>query len=90
MINYLDVESIRPHLRQARVINRQDYLELLKIRDDSPKEQAEVLIEIINQKGTEGFRRFLHVLKNTVAENPGHKDIISALETDAVYQQNNP
>ena len=84
MINTLDVRSIRPHLRQARVINEQDYLELLKIRDDSRNEQAEVLVQIIKQKGTEGFRRFLHVLKDTAAENPGHKDIISALETDSL------
>ena len=84
MINTLDVKSIRPHLRQARVISEQDYLELLKIRDDSHREQAEVLVQIIKQKGTEGFHRFLHVLKYTAAENPGHKDIISALETDTV------
>ena len=84
VIDYLDVESIRPHLRQARVINRQDYLELLKIRDDSPKEQAEVLVEIIKQKGIEGFRKFLHVLKCTAVENPGHMEIISALEPDII------
>ena len=82
------MKSIRPHLRQARVINEQDYLELLKIRDDSPREQAEVLVEIIKQKGTEGFRKFLHVLQDTAAENPGHMEIISALQIDPVYQQN--
>ena len=81
MINTLDVKSIRPHLRQARVISEQDYLELLKIRDDSRNEQAEVLVQIVKQKGTEGFHRFLHVLKGTAAENPGHMEIISALET---------
>ena len=89
VINYLDVKSIRPHLRQARVISEQDYLELLKIRDDSRREQAEALIQIVKRKGIEGFHKFLHVLRYTLAENPGHKDIISALETDAVYQQNN-
>ena len=82
VINYLDVKSIRPHLRQARVISEQDYLELLKIRDDSRREQAEALIQIVKRKGIEGFHKFLHVLRYTLAENPGHKDIISALETD--------
>ena len=84
MTKYLNVKSIRPHLRQARVINEQDYLELMKIRDDSPKEQAEVLVQIIQRKGTEGFRKFLHVLKSTADENPGHRDIISALESKQV------
>ena len=54
------------------------------IRDDSPKKQAEVLVQIIKQKGTEGFHRFLHVLKDTAAENPGHMEIISALEPDII------
>ena len=81
MIKYLDVKSIRPHLRQTRVINEQDHVELLNIRDDSPREQAEALVQIVQRKGTEGFRKFLHVLKSTADENPGHRDIISALET---------
>ena len=53
----------------------------MNIRDDSPKEQAEVLVQIVQRKGTEGFRKFLHVLKSTADENPGHRDIISALES---------
>jgi len=88
VVNTLDVKSIRPHLRQARVISEQDYIELLKMPEDSPRKQAEILVQIVKQKGTEGFRKFLRVLKNTAADNQGHQDIIFALESDIGYQRN--
>ena len=87
MVNTLDVKNIRPHLRQARVISEQDYIELLKMPEDSPRKQAEILVQIVKQKGT-GFRKFLRVLKNTAADNQGHQDIIFALESDIGYQRN--
>lgn len=59
----LDVQSIRPYLRQARVISEQDYIELLKMRSENAKDQAEVLAYMIKRKGVEGFHKFCIYLK---------------------------
>jgi len=83
----LDVQSIRPYLRQARVISEQDYIELLKMRSENAKDQAEMLAYMIKRKGVEGFHKFLHILESTAQDNPGHEDIIRAIKNDPGYEQ---
>ena len=87
MTESLDVQNIRPHLRQAGVFSEQNYTELLNIARDPPRQQAEMMLQILRRKGREGFCRFLQVLRSTIHENPGHGDIIHAIESDPNYKR---
>jgi len=83
----LDVQNIRPHLRQAGVISAQNYTELLNYVHDPTSLQVEMLVQILRRKGREGFCRFLQVLKSTIGDNYGHADIIHVIENDPDYKR---
>ena len=81
----LNLPLIRPYLRQNRVITKEQHMELLKFPDERRTKPVEILINMIEGKGSEGFRKFVTVLEQTADREPGHQDILEDLQGDEGY-----
>ena len=60
-------------------------MELLKFPEEPRTKPVEILINMIEGKGSEGFRKFVTVLEQTADREPGHQDILEDLQGDEEY-----
>ncbi len=75
----LKLDLARPYLRQHKVLTKEEHMQLIKSPD------AELLVDILEQKGEEGARRFINMLEATSGKVPEHKSILRDLVQDEHY-----
>lgn len=80
LIRYLNVGSIKPHLKQNKLLTDEE-LERLSCHQTS-QSAVEALVKIIKRKGPNHELGFLSALKDSMEFDPhqGHVEVIAALE----------
>lgn len=82
LIRYLNVNSIKPYLKQKQLLT-DDELERLDFAcKESSQSGAETLIKLVKRKGPGHEDDFLSALKDSMKFDPhqGHASIIAAME----------
>ena len=85
IIQHLNIDLIRPHLRQERVITEDEYLRLLDLPERPSSKPIEHLIHMVERKGTHGIRKFISILQKTASKDVAHQEIITVLKQDPDY-----
>ena len=84
LVRYLNVNSIRPHLKQNQLLTDDEFERLDFACSRSSQQAAETLIQMVKRKGPSHEEDFIEALKESTKFDPhqGHFAIIAALEQE--------
>ena len=90
IIQYLDIDHLRPILNEQGTILPEEHDTLVKYGTspaDANKKglMIETLVGILRHKGCGGIRGFIQALDKTSYECLGHRDIVNILKEDTDY-----
>jgi hypothetical protein len=82
LIRYLNVNSVKPHLKQKQLLTDDELERLDSVCSQSSQSAAETLVKMLKRKGPNHEKEFLSALRDSMETDPhqGHVGIISALE----------
>ena len=82
LIRYLNVDSIKPHLKQSQLLTDEEFEYLSSANRKTSQSAVETLVHFIKRKGPSHELDFLSALKNSMQFDPhqGHVEVIAALE----------
>ena len=89
IINFLDIDQIRPVLTEQGTLLPEEQETLIQMGSSLRGNQRGLCIEklmgMLRQKGCRGIRDFIFALQKTSDQCLGHKDILRLFEDDSDY-----